>query len=38
LPLGERRDIEQHHFVQAWVHADHWAAVDRFLQRKVGQA
>ncbi|MDP1691111.1 MAG: enoyl-CoA hydratase/isomerase family protein [Burkholderiaceae bacterium] len=34
LPQAERRQIEQRHFVDAWVHADHWAAVDRFLQRK----
>lgn len=37
LPQSERREIEQRHFVDAWVHADHWAAVDRFLQRKEGK-
>lgn len=34
LAFSERREIEQRHFVDAWVHPDHWAAVDRFLQRK----
>lgn len=34
LAQAERREIEQRHFVEAWVHADHWAAVARFLQRK----
>lgn len=37
LPQAERREIEQRHFIDAWVHADHWAAVDRFLQRKETQ-
>jgi enoyl-CoA hydratase/carnithine racemase len=30
---GERRAIEQDHFVATWTHEDHWAAVDRFLSR-----
>lgn len=34
LPQSERQAIEQRHFVDAWVHADHWAAVARFLHRK----
>lgn len=35
-PYRERREIEQRHFVQAWVHEDHWAAVERFKARKRG--
>ena len=32
----ERREIEQRHFVEAWCHDDHWAAVERFKNRKQG--
>lgn len=28
-----RRDIEMRGFIEAWVHDDHWAAVDRILSR-----
>ena len=38
LGYDERRAIEQRNFVDTWVHADHWAAVDRFLGRKEGKA
>ncbi len=30
----ERRTVEQDHFAATWVHADHWAAVDRILARR----
>jgi enoyl-CoA hydratase len=29
----ERRELEQRNFVDTWVSADHWSAVDRFLSR-----
>lgn len=38
LPRSERRELEQRHFVDAWVHAEHWAAVGAFLRRKDGPA
>jgi enoyl-CoA hydratase len=29
-----QREVERRHFVATWVHADHWAAVERFLARE----
>jgi enoyl-CoA hydratase len=29
-----QREVERQHFVATWVHADHWAAVERFLARE----
>lgn len=34
LPFDERRAIEQREFVKAWIHEDHWSAVDRFLSNR----
>jgi enoyl-CoA hydratase len=30
----ERRAIEQEHFIAAWLHADHWDAVEQMLSRR----
>jgi enoyl-CoA hydratase/carnithine racemase len=34
LSFAERRAIEQKHLVSTWLSDEHWAAVDRFLERK----
>ena len=36
IAYAERRETEQRNLVDTWVHADHWAAVDRFLGRQEG--
>jgi hypothetical protein len=34
LSAAERRAIEKEWFSRTWTHADHWSAVDEFMQKQ----
>jgi len=33
LPYHDRRDLEQHHLLETWLHDDHWAFANKLLQK-----